>query len=839
MSRLMSLLWIGQFWVFTALAAVALVRPAYIMFLLDECVAAPVAPLCCPEVDENGNSVDEGGDVDVIHGAGRERWKTSSAGGAAPPSGYGAQTCVSCAPDMAGRSPCVLVESDVETQGIYSLIRMLAPFYLAFGLFSLHAMMRTDERTRRNLSFIFAGVFTVLAVMVYTDGLGDVVSQDTQRRYAFEGRALISGLSALLLFSLYSLLRAEDSSRRAAAVFGGLAYGALFLPFLLTPGALGDASLLGTIHIGQSTFLTHRALGAAALVALSVDTVAGDLERTRARLFALVLVFPFVLFGLDFVNRHNGTNALADEPLAVRIVLVITVIDIFLHAQYAAWPIEDAEQKLSGSANTRPPSLWLLWLFQGLAFLAFAAALLWAHRDQVDLGSRSLFVSQAITEKLAQTGWYRSLYSDLDELYPAFLVAMGLFSFSGMHSSREWVWKVHCFIFAAFYGSLILCVIFAWNAVAFQSSLLVLLIPALALCAVHLYYYRSHRQWFSEDVGEGPDGWIAPDLILGPLLFVKSVLTRRRTSHSHGVAAVGRLIVAESPQIPPHEMFQPGALMDVHIRFSNERSTDDASADARGAALCLVAKDGTRFDLTLSTGAFSAARNVVEYGIIQILSGLGGLGLSTLASSRRFLEGGLAALRRAPSSYSVLRYYSQSVRFWISCDKNERWLVRYRLTPDDLGVEESGAGVTIDDYVGRGRLKGERRPTDYLRRELKMRLQGPRVIKLRLQAQFHNVKTGDGLAFYDPTADWHAARYPWIDLGEITLSSVLSDEACEKLAFSTDNAPSSLGIPASQGLLDPRSIADSERRVMRRVQALRLWLITVLGLPRTPLQPVQ
>jgi hypothetical protein len=845
-SRLMSLVWIAQFWVFIALTVMSVVRPSGMMFLLDQCVPAPHAPLCCPAVGDGGEAqVEPGADVSLVHGLGRER--AVACPGVDPPPGKpaepalgcGPQPCVGCLEGLPEYTPCVLVESDLETQGLYALVRMLAPFYLAFALFSLHAMMRTDERTRRNLSFIFAGVFTVLAVMVYTDGLGDLLFQDAARAVAFQGRALFAGLVSLLLFSVHSLVRAEDGSRRAAAGLSGLAYGALLVPFALGKGAVIDATALGSVTIGDSSHSTIHALAAAAGLVLAVDTLAGDLERTRARLFAVVLVFPVVLFALDLAGQDTGSNALADEPWVVRLVLLLTLVDIFLHAQYAAWPIEDAEQTLSGSANTRPPSLWVLWLFQGLAFWAFAALLVWAHSGSDAEPSQSLFVSRAIMDRLALTDWYAGLYGDLDEIYPAFLIAMGLFSFSGMHSSREWVWKVHCFIFAAFYGAQVVCVMFAWDPVTFKPALLLLLVPSSVLCLVHVFFYMSRRSWFSEDVGQGPDGWILPDLVLGPLLFVKSTVTRRRTSHTSGVAATGRMIVAGSPGIPPHELFRPGALMDVIVRFSNERSADDASADARGAALALVAEDGARFDLTLSTGAFGSARNIVEYGLIQIVTGLGRPGRALLARVRRFLEGGLAALRRAPSSYAALWYFSQSVRFWISSDRNERWLVRYRLTPEDPAAEESGLGITIADYVGRDRARGERRPTDYLRRELKMRLQGPRTLKLRLQAQFHNVSTGDGLAWYDPTSDWHAGVYPWIDLGEITLQLVLSDEACERLTFNTDNAPSSLGIPVSQGVTDPRSIADSERRVMRRVQALRLWLVAVLGLPRTPLRPVK
>lgn len=846
MSRLMSAVWIVQFWFFMALSITCLARPSALLYLLEECVVTARPALCCPESDAGGEAA-PGDDYRIPHGLGREAAAGCSRGGprgaaeggqlASSPCGPG--PCVPCTDALSGQPACVLVETDVETQGLFSLVRLWAPFFAAFAMFSLHAMMRTDERTRRNLAFIFAGILTVLGVLVYTDGLGDILAQDLVRARVFESRTLIAGLAALLLFSVYSIIRAEDGSRRAAAGLAALAYGGLLLPYFLASGAVIDPVFLGSVELGGGSYLTYRVMAVAAAVALVLDTLAGDLERTRARLFALVLIFPFVLFALDFVNVENGSNSLADEPTVVRVLLVGTVVNILLHAQYAAWPIEEREQKLSGSASTRPPALWVLWLFQGLAFVGFAALLVWAHSHDDGQDATSLFVHRNIMDRLVENGWYRSVFGDIDEIYPGLLIAMGLFSFSGMGSSREWVWKAHCFIFAAFYGAQILCITFVWSPTVLKPPLLLLLVPSAALCAVHVLYFRSHSRWFSDDVGEGPDGWVIADLALGSILLTQAAFTRRRASHASGVAAEGRMVVSGSSEIPRHDFFERRAAMDVLVRFSNERSSDDAAADARGAALCLVAADGRRFDLTLSTGAFGPARNIVEYGLIWVLSRMGEPGRALLARSRRVLEAGLAALRRAPDSYTSLWYCSQSVRFWVSSDKNERWLVRYRLSPEDPAGEESGTLVGIRDYVRRRRAKGERRPTDYLRRDLKMRLQGTRDITLKLQAQLHKVRDGDGVAWYDPTSDWHAGEHEWHDLGVITLRSVLSDDACERLAFNTDNAPSSLGIPASQSVFDPRSIADSERRVMRRVQAVRTWLVTVLGPPRTLQTPVK
>jgi hypothetical protein len=873
-SRLMSLVWTVQFFVLMAASVVSLAKPEWMIYLLEDCRVTAQAEMCCPVLERTpvGDGEAELRATGACHG------QSGLCGAEAPPGAATAPCAAPCA------HTCSLLEGSPELLGLYSLTRMIAPFYLVFALFSAHAAMRTDERTRRNLAFIFAGIFMMFGALVYTDGFDDRgVSKPV-----FLFGALIAVLAALVLFSLYSMVRAEDGARRSAAVLAALGYGALLVGGVVVYRKLlvhvgGSAEMLSShraVHAAgdayRNLYLVHDWLPWATLIAVLVDTVAGDLERTRARIYAVTLISPLILLAFDLIGKNVvmfvGSDALSDEPVVVKVLLGLIALNVVLHAQYAAWPIEDAEQKLSGSANTRPSALWVLWLFQGLVFCGFAVFLLWTH----DRGG-SVFVSAKLAALLgAPSSGYRHLYDSLDQLYPGLFAAIGLFSFAGMHTSREWVWKAHCFIYAVFYGATMLCLLFVWDPGTFSRGFMLLLLPAALLFAAHLAFHRSHEEWFSEDVGEGPDGWILADLCLGPLLIVRSLITRRRASHARGVAAEGRMItMPPSAALPEHEFFHPCAgspgdpcrpdvdLTDdddslaelpppsalpaalrqtkirVQIRFANERSTDDAGADARGAALCMVTPDGKRFDLTLSTGAYSAAQNVAEFAVVQLLTAGGALGRRLLARSRRFLEGGLAALRRAPTSYAHLWYHSQTVRFWVSTD-GRRNLVRYRLSPDVSVIEddESGLPVTPEDYAQRGRRSGDRRPADYLRRELKMRLQGKTPVRLKLQAQLHEIQPGDGIAWYNPAADWNEKEHPWQDLGEITLDAVLSDEVAEKLTFSTDRVPSSLGIPVSQGIFDPRSIADSERRVMKRVQALRTWMIGVLGLPRSPLDPV-
>jgi hypothetical protein len=79
--------------------------------------------------------------------------------------------------------------------------------------------------------------------------------------------------------------------------------------------------------------------------------------------------------------------------------------------------------------------------------------------------------------------------------------------------------------------------------------------------------------------------------------------------------------------------------------------------------------------------------------------------------------------------------------------------------------KESGLPVTREDFENRERLPSEYRPTDYLRRDLKLILEGYRTVGFRLQAQFHLMKQTNGLQWYNPAVDWDPADHPWVEPG--------------------------------------------------------------------------
>jgi hypothetical protein len=822
MSRFMSAMWVIEVVLLLAAGVVCLVRPGVVFYVLEECDIVHEACKCCtapgplprpvPAADADrpcttccvprglctnpeqccDNQTDDDGD----------RTCTST------------KACPECAKLLEpGRKACVIVATDLQAHGLFAFVRMLAPFLLTFAALAGHAAMREDEALRRDYSFIFAWVYVTLTVLVSTDGFSGHFN-----RIDFYFRALFAALVTFVLFSLFEALRGADQIQRSLSLIAAALYAAV---------AFADQR---SHHLTRIVVLS---------VALSViDTMIGGYERLRGRVFALVVGWPVVFVVTDplaatLFHEHRPRDVVGpaifsatilERRPGTQLLLAFIVLAVLCHALYAVWPADPAARRLSGTANTRPSTLWALWLGQGILFIAAAVVLVMTHRSG----------EAGMLKGMAETPGYLALFTEMKNLYPALLVAMALLSFTGMQASREWVWKALCSIFCVFYAALFLDLLLVWSGALFRVWVLGLWIPVVVLFGAHLGYLWSYRDWFSEEVGEGPDGWIAIDLVMGPYMLLRTLLTGKRAFHAAGVATWGKLEVLErgAALYPEHDFFFPSSeALDVQIRFSNERSEDDAAVDARGAALRMTRpSDGRRFDLMLTTGAYSAAENVVDQGLVTLASALGKPGRRCLAKSRQFLEGGIAALRRAPQSYTQLFYYAQTIRFWVARN-DERYLVRYRLAPLPLPDAESGLPVTAGDFVDRARRAGEHRPPDYLRRELKMRLEGQRTESFRLQAQFHRMGLGDGVDWYNPAADWKTTEHPWVDVAEITLEDVLSDEDGEKLGHDPDVSPQSLGTPVARGAFDYRSIADSERRVTRRVEDLRGWRTEAFGMP--------
>lgn len=196
-------------------------------------------------------------------------------------------------------------------------------------------------------------------------------------------------------------------------------------------------------------------------------------------------------------------------------------------------------------------------------------------------------------------------------------------------------------------------------------------------------------------------------------------------------------------------------------------------------------------------------------------------------------EGSIAGLRRAPDSYTSLYYYTQLVRHWTAVDGTE-YLARFRMYREGQKEHEQ-PGIPTDadaaSFWHRERLLEEKRPRDYLRQELKDRLAGETTC-LRLEVQLHRPSPEDELWWYYPSVDWPQDEdHRWRLIGRAYLTDSLEDRETERLGFSSSHAPPSLAVPRATSMLDPRSLADSERRIGEALRNLRYGVYRVRGLP--------
>ena len=548
------------------------------------------------------------------------------------------------------------------------------------------------------------------------------------------------------------------------------------------------------------------------------------------------------------VDVHRVTHGVAPVWLVPDAVFVLPFLAnvafaLGIRAEKPRW------RRLSGTASTLPPGLWLLWAAQGLACVAAGVAVTFFTREALLLGrfGPCAFDPHHHTALCAflrvEVGDVPDAAVDALRMLGGPGVGLGLLSWSAMRAEHEWLWRMYAQSAAIVFGAWFLAVFVTFVGGGGYSPVAGVLFcaPPLALAVANLRLAGPRRESFAEDVGEQPEGWILMDLFTGPMLAVQSLLSGRRSTHVAGAGAKGTFTVLprkggpDAPERPDHEFFAAGKGFPAVVRFSNVTWRDQAALDVRGCALRLALPgEPSPFDLGMNTGAVSPTPNVVVFATFVLSKWLPKSVLrKQLQKSWRHRETGVIGLRRAPDCYSTLRYYSQTVRLWV--DPNDtRWLVRYRLVPADPEVKETGLPDERDyaAFWERGRRPEEKRPTDYLSQELTVRLEGPRTLSFRFQGQFHKPAPGDGTAWFNSTVEWPEDTHPWVDIAAVVLESALEEDETEVLEFNAGNHPGSLAVPMSPSAFDYRSLADSERRIIRRLQALRRWRYGVFGLPQ-------
>ncbi len=628
-------------------------------------------------------------------------------------------------------------------------------------------------------------------------------------------------------------------------------------PESLEPYVMVEARMAAPLLLGLGLLYSAAAMREEARVRRRMSAVFGLLALLGTYQMSSVVVDPHEVTPLlemprQFLAYLQEEPFRGAKPLFIGLLLFGCFCGV-VQLLYAAWPTGRVpEPHLSGKSDTKPPQLWGMWALQGGLCLAVGSVLMW--------------VPWTVFASWKFKAFPRETFSAAEILIPSFLeeitgtvyIGMAFFSWLATTFSREAHWRLYCAVFSFVSGTYLLMSILVWRPGDTHPAWALLMVPMLMVLAGNLFYWRSFADPVAEQMGRLPDGWTLLDLPAGPFLLIQSLFYRRRSTHLAGVAARGDFEVVDSPKIPENRFFTPGRKLPVQVRFATLTSTDDASMDSRGCSLRLSEHVDvpSSFDMLMNSGTNVGTPHISAFAFAAFTRFLGPWLFRWFVNNDRLArEALIVGRRRAPSCFSLVHYYSQTVRYWVD-ERDRRWLVRYRIVPADLEARRKESGLPSrqdeEQIWNRDRLPDEHRPSNYLREELKQRLTSQGPIQLMFQGQFHLPSPGDTLDWYNGTVDWPSyclhsecvkpkegavegeageSPHAWRDIARVTLRTPLTDAEAELLRFNSENHPPSLGIPIATGMLDYRSLADSERRVIARLQDIRLLMYRVVGLP--------
>uniref|UniRef100_A0A7N0UGY7 Carrier domain-containing protein n=1 Tax=Kalanchoe fedtschenkoi TaxID=63787 RepID=A0A7N0UGY7_KALFE len=264
---------------------------------------------------------------------------------------------------------------------------------------------------------------------------------------------------------------------------------------------------------------------------------------------------------------------------------------------------------------------------------------------------------------------------------------------------------------------------------------------------------------------------------------------RSRYFHRIGAAGKGCLKIYDNIRgFPEHKIFGSGKQYPVIIRHSNCLSADDdARKDPRGAALSILNGDGSPlFDLTLKTGRAFHARSIADFATWLVC---GAAAREEHVKRAPHIREAMWDSLRQPDSYAELHYYSNICRVFRFLDGQEMF-VKIKIRPDDASIaEDSGkvepSGILPPETGAIPRDEDDKRPLLFLAEDFMNRVSSPGGVRYVLQLQMQPIPDDKNIRddSLDCTKPWDEAKYPFIDIGEITIDQQLTKDQSESLAF--------------------------------------------------------
>lgn len=327
--------------------------------------------------------------------------------------------------------------------------------------------------------------------------------------------------------------------------------------------------------------------------------------------------------------------------------------------------------------------------------------------------------------------------------------------------------------------------------------------------------------------------WLATAAFTAGLTLIGSIMGRTKMSHNNGIAASGSIRFVDHPKFPLHPFFEPGKTLPCRVRHAAASFKDDAMRVVRSMSVKMAdSTDKSPMDIEMNTGETALFWSVASFFRFAKYKKTR-FGMQYEEYYRKYpdgVKGAQVGMRRNPTSFANLRYYSQTPYLYEAGDKVRRY-IKYRSVPAD-GEPESGL---LDDYdmkmpsENQRILPGETRSRNYLKDEYAGRLrQGP--VAYKLQVQLHEASDDDDDEIFNCCRAWDEASHPWMDLAVITMNKPLDWEESTRMIFTMKNLPKGLGIIPSYSVYDYNSL-NFIRKHSDLARYARVWALKIFGTP--------
>lgn len=304
---------------------------------------------------------------------------------------------------------------------------------------------------------------------------------------------------------------------------------------------------------------------------------------------------------------------------------------------------------------------------------------------------------------------------------------------------------------------------------------------------------------------------------------------RHRMSHDNGIGGLGKLKIVDDPQFPAHDFFKAGAEFPIRIRHATATFLDDAVNDIRSISIKFSHHHfESPFDIELNTGATSLFWNAASFlKFAQMRDEKHAVCyVEYIQKYPEGVSGAIESLRKAPDSFTNLKYYCQTPFLFTGNDGIQRY-AKYRVVPaEDMpepGLQEDPCEYELPNQrVAPHESKGR----NYLKYEFEDRVKKGNA-RYKLQIQLIRADESDNKEVFNNMKIWDENLFPWYDLANFEVTETIDWSESIVSTFSVNNMPKSLGVIPAVSIYDYNSLnymrAHSEIARKARLLSLKLF----------------